>query len=110
MAFLAAGLSLFFGNLDRINTVSASSSGFAAKTREVQNVINDAKDTITLLRKLAVVTASLQIKMLAAEGRLEGPSVLLRKDEQKEDLLNELKTVGLNDEEIGRSPPPIARG
>jgi hypothetical protein len=63
-------------------------------------VITEAKDTIALLRKLAVVTAGLQVKMLAAEGRLQGPSSLLQKDAQKEELLSKLKNIGLNEEHI----------
>jgi hypothetical protein len=94
---LAAAISLFFGNLDRIKTLRASGSGFEAETRDV---INEAKDTIALLRKLAVVTAGLQVKMLAAEGRLQGPASLLQKDAQKEQLLSDLKIIGLNEEEI----------
>lgn len=100
VAFLAAGLCLLFGNLDRIDTLSASVSGFEAKTREAQNVLNDAKDTLALLRKLAVVTASLQVKLLAAEGRLQGPDRLMQKDEQKDQLLSELKRIGLDDDEL----------
>ncbi len=97
IVFLAAAISLFFGNLDRIKTIRASGSGFEAETREV---INEAKDTIALLRKLAVVTAGLQVKMLAAESRLQGPASLLKKDEQKEQLLSELRSIGLNAKEI----------
>jgi hypothetical protein len=100
VALTAAALSLFFGNIDEIESLTASASGFNVKTREVRQVITDAKDTITLLRKLAVVTAGLQVKMLAAEGRLQGPDSLLQKDVQKEELLSELKNIGLNEDEI----------
>jgi hypothetical protein len=97
IVLLAAMLSLFIGNLDRIKTLKASRSGFEAETRDV---INEAKDTVVLLRKLAVVTAGLQVRMLAAEGRLQGPGSLLQKDEQKDQLLADLKTIGLNEEEV----------
>jgi hypothetical protein len=100
IAFLAAVVILFFGNLDRIKTLKASRSGFEAETREVKGVITEAKETIALIRKLAVITAGLQVKMLAAEGRLQGPDSLLQKDVQKDQLLSELKNIGLNEEEI----------
>jgi hypothetical protein len=100
VVFFAAALSLVLGNTDKIESLSASRSGFDVKTREVQKVIDNANDTIALLRKLAVITASLQVKMLAAEGRLQGPASLLRKDAQKDDLLVELKNIGLSDAEI----------
>jgi hypothetical protein len=97
IAFLAATVSFYFGNLDRIEFLRASAAGFESKTREV---INEAENTIALLRKLAVLTASLQVKMLAAEGRLQGPASLLQKDEQKDRLLQELKKIGLKDDEL----------
>jgi hypothetical protein len=102
VALGAAALSFSFGNIDKIESLTASASGFNVKTREVQTVINDAKDTIGLLRKLAVATAGLQVKMLAAEGRLQGPASLLGKDAQKEELLRELKSIGLTDEELAK--------
>jgi hypothetical protein len=102
IAFLAAVVILFFGNLDRIKTLKASRSCFEAETREVKGVITEAKETIALIRKLAVITAGLQVKMLAAEGRLQGPDSLLQKDVQKEELLSELKEIGLNQEETAK--------
>jgi hypothetical protein len=97
-AVILAMFCAVLGNPDRI--ASLKIWGFETQTREVQKVIDNANDAIALLRKLAVVTASLQVKMLAAEGRLQGPASLLQKDAQKDELLVELKNIGLTDKEI----------
>lgn len=100
VALGGAALALFFGNLDQIDSMKVSSSGFEAKTREMQGVIDDAKATVASLHALAAMTAALQVDLLAAEGRWTAETTILHKDEQKARLLTRLKALGLTDEEL----------
>lgn len=67
---------------------------------ELRQTISDAKDTITLLRKFIVATTSLQVKMLATEAHL--PDRPQDRDDQEQQLLNSLKSIGLTDEEVSQ--------
>ena len=55
---------MFFGYLDKIKTIKIGKSGFEAETRELNNLIGKAKDTITELQELGKlvgdVTTTLQ--------------------------------------------------
>jgi hypothetical protein len=92
-------LCLFAGNIDRLDTIKASFSGFEAKTREAQAVVDEAKATVASLRKLAVATATFEIDQLAASGRIVGTAAA-HKDQQKERLLEQLKGLGLSEDEL----------
>jgi hypothetical protein len=96
----SAALCLFFANLDRVESLKASLSGFEAKTREAQAVVDQAKATVASLRELAVATASFQVDLLAAAGRFGGGGTPARKDEQKAHLLERLKGLGLTNEQL----------
>lgn len=102
VAVMAAAICLFFGNLDHFESVEVALSGFKAKTRELQGVIDDAKATVTSLHELAVTTAALQVDLLASEGRWGGPTTILHKDEQKAQLLARLKALGLTGKELAQ--------
>jgi hypothetical protein len=84
--------------LDRLDTIKASYNGFEAKTREAQAVVDEAKATVASLRALAVATATFEIDQLAAEGRIG--TMAARKDQQKERLLEQLKGLGLSEEQL----------
>ncbi|MDB5401251.1 MAG: hypothetical protein JWQ55_3269 [Rhodopila sp.] len=103
---VGAVLCFFFANLDRIETLKAGSSGFEAKTREVQAVVDEAKATVASLRELAVTTASFQVDLLAAAGRFGGGGTAARKDGQKAHLLERLKGLGLTDEQLAEIDRP----
>lgn len=98
--FLGAAISLLVSNIDRIELFKAGLNGFEAKTREAQAVVDDARATVTSLRQLAVATAALQVDMLAAAGRFGGDSDARWKDDQKAHLLEQLKSLGLSDEQL----------
>jgi hypothetical protein len=75
-------------------------SGFEAKTREAQAVVDEAKATAASLRELAVATASLEVDMLAAAGNIWVATPAARKDQLKAQLLERLKALGLSDEQL----------
>jgi hypothetical protein len=94
---VAAALCFFFGNTERLDSIKAGLTGFEAKTREAETVLNQAKATVASLQKLAVATASFQVYELAGAGRF-GESVGKPKDEQKARLLERLRGIVTDDQ------------
>jgi len=63
---VAAFISGFVGNLDRIESFKATPGSIEARTHAV---ISEAKDTIAELRQLAKATGEVLVRVLAGEGR-----------------------------------------
>lgn len=94
MAFIC----LVIGNIDRIETFRASPSGIEAKTREVQQVIDSAKATVSSLHELAKAVAALEVDLIAGAARL-GPDSK-HKDALKNNLLQKLRALGLDERSV----------
>jgi septal ring factor EnvC (AmiA/AmiB activator) len=95
---LMAFACLFIGNLDRIETFKASASGIEAKTREVQQVIDSAKATVSSLNELAKAIAAIEVDLIAGAARIGADSK--HKDALKSDLLQKLKALGLDENSL----------
>jgi len=83
IAFLAAAICALVGNADRFETLKASLSGIEAKTREVTQVVEDARVALREVHVLAGMTASQLIEMMAGAGRFGGGATSRIKDEQR---------------------------
>ena len=97
LAFLAAAVCLFFGNLDRIKSLKASLFGFEAETREV---IQTARDTIGELRLIAKDFSHLLVLFLHGEGRFGGAMSEDEKQAFEIKLLQNLREIGLDETQI----------
>jgi len=95
---LCAFLSFIFANVDKIDNFKASPNGFQAQMKQVQTVLDDTKATVESLRELATMVASLQVDMLASQGRWDPD--LPHQDQQKEQLLDNLKNLGLTPKQL----------
>jgi hypothetical protein len=66
---VVAFVCLFIGSIDRIESFKASASGIEAKTREVQQVLDSAKATVSSLNELAKdIAAMLQSKLIRLQA------------------------------------------
>ncbi len=105
---VAAILAVVFavlGNPDRIESLSFSPiNGFAAKTRELNKTIDDAKEAIRQIRELAVVSAETLIDLSENSNALlvEGPGQdeYKKQDERKAKILESLRKMGLPMEQV----------
>jgi hypothetical protein len=95
---LMAFACLFVGSIDRIETFKASVSGIEAKTREVQQVLDSAKATVSSLNQLAKDIVAIEVDLIAGANRIEADSK--HKDALKVDLLRKLKALGLDENSV----------
>jgi hypothetical protein len=97
--FISAAFCALIGNLDKIESFQASISGFNAKMREADRVVDEAKSVLTELHKFAEMASTMLINMLSGEGRLGGrvPNEI---EEDRKRILESLKSIGLDDEVI----------
>ena len=98
IAVIAFFTLLFFANLDRISEFKASKSGFEAKTREVKEIVEEAKITIKQIQILSKIVASTTLSLVKRSGRMGGYS----DDEEekiKESILNVLLQLKISKEE-----------
>ena len=95
---LMAFACLCIGNIDRIESFKASASGIEAKTREVQQVIDSAKATVSSLNELAKAIAAIEVDLIAGAARLGADSK--HKDALKSNLLQKLKAPGLDERSV----------
>ena len=79
---------MFFANIDKFSEFKAGKSGFEAKTREVTQVVNEAKTTIKELQALAKITASTTLSLVKRAGRIGGFS-----DEAEENIKKSILDV-----------------
>lgn len=101
VAFLAAVSCALIAYLDRFESLKASVSGIEAKTREVRQVVDEARTTISELHKLAELTGAFMINMMSGIGRWDGypPKVIER---NREEIVDVLKAIGLADQAVAR--------
>jgi hypothetical protein len=108
LAFLAAIFCALIGNLERIESIKATISGIEAKTREAKAVVAEAKQAIDSLHRLAEMTGTMLIEMIAGEGRWGGTETDL-KAEQRAHVLETLGAIGLPSDAIRRAAAADAR-
>lgn len=98
-AFFAFGALLFFANIDRISEFTLGSSGFKAKTKEVAEVVEQARGAMSELQLLSKIVASTTLSLVKRSGRMGGYS-----DEEEEyikgSVLNVLRQIGISEKEL----------
>lgn len=89
------------GNIDKLESLKASATGFEAKTREIAQVIDEARVTIKEFYELAEMTGSIVIELMARNGRIGGtpPNV---SDRWRSRVLDTLSNFGLSPAAIKR--------
>ena len=95
-AFASGGLFLMIGFLSEIKFFKASTSGIEAETREV---VKEAKETITELRKMALLFSRISLKGIKSTGRF-GTNSNVASEEMKDSLVALLKELGAADDKI----------
>jgi len=94
MAFGGFVALLVAANLDRISEFKASKSGFEARTREVREVIAEAKSTVSELQLLARNIGELTLSLVKRSGRFGGYNED-EKEKIKSSVLDVLRKVGI---------------
>ena len=97
--FIMAILFLFFANVDRLKTFSASLKGVTAETREIRDIVSEGKNLIKELRDLSKIMATTELGLIKRSGRLGGYSYG-EKEEIKASTLNLLQQIGIPEKEI----------
>lgn len=97
----AAAVSAFVGNIERFELFKASAAGIEAKMHEVDQLKLEARVTINEFHALAEMTATLLLQQITSGGRFGGQSAA-QKDQQRTQLLDTLKKIGLTQEAINR--------
>lgn len=92
-AIFAAALAALIGNLERIDSMNFSASGFQAKMRQVETALQE-------VQRLAVMTVAVLVDLIAAGGRWSGSGSIGKKDAQKETVLEMLRSLKLSGEQI----------
>jgi hypothetical protein len=106
LAAIPAFLLVIAANLDRIESFKASyqSAVIEAKTRELTQTIDDAKEAIRQIRELAVVTAEALIDLRLNSNALltgaPGRDEFKEQDEFKARVIEALKRMGLPQEKL----------
>jgi hypothetical protein len=77
-----------------------------AASREVQDVLDDAKATVASLHELATMTGAFLVDNIGGSGRWAGEGTIEMKDRAKERLLERLKALGLKDDALSE----VSRG
>lgn len=99
MAFGGFVALLVAANLDRISEFKASKSGFEARTREVSEVIAEAKSTVSELQLLARNIGELTLSLVKRSGRFGGYNED-EKEKIKSSVLDVLRKVGIPESEF----------
>jgi hypothetical protein len=102
VAFLAASLCAFLGNISRIESFKASPTGVEARMREVADVVDEAKATLKSLHEVAAMAGATLIDLNAASGRWGGGTTNIKKDALKARVLKTLRGLKLDDEMVAR--------
>src|ERR1700693_3639820 len=101
IAFLCVVFCGLIGNIEGLESFRASLSGIEAKTREVTQVVEEARVAVREFRVLAEMTGSYLIELMAGAGRLGGaPEEYDR--ERRTRILSSLIAIGLDPEAIAR--------
>ena len=90
--FMASGALLFVANLDRIEAIKASPSGFEAKTRDL---ITRAEHTLSELQLLAKLVSEMTLSLVKRQGRWGGYEDT-EQERVKEIVLNVLTKIGVD--------------
>lgn len=104
LAAIPAFLLVISANLDRIESFKASyqSAAIEAKTRELTQTIDDAKEAIRQIRELAVITgeALIDLRMNSHALIADGTDIYKEEDEFKARVIEALKKMGLPQETL----------
>ncbi len=90
---------LFFVNSDKMESFKASTDGIEVKTRELKQVVDDAKATLKDIQDLAKVIVGINIDSIQRQGRLGGYTED-DKDSLKNKLFNSLKELKIDQNQI----------
>ncbi len=97
--FIMGILFLFFANINRLKTFSASFKGVTAETREIKHIVAEGKNLIKELQDLSKIMAITELGLIKRSGRLGGYSYD-EKEEIKASTLNLLQQIGIPEKEI----------
>jgi hypothetical protein len=105
---LTAGLVLLFAaTIDRFESLKGL--GMEAKTRQLNQTISEAKDTLHSVRELAELSGAAVIDMGARMGRLDGAPSAKESIALADCVRTTLESIGSSDEAIARALRPWAR-
>jgi hypothetical protein len=95
LILVGAFFSGLIANIHRFESLKASLSGFEAKMREAEEVIEEAKATVSSLQRLGTAFGCFLVEAVEGAGRYQSHSSQARRVERKLRLVEQLKALDL---------------
>jgi hypothetical protein len=101
IAFVSATICALVGNLDKFEFLKASIWGIEAKTRELKDVVDEARVTLKEFHTLSEMIGGLLIELMAGAGRWGGNSSQYDW-QRRQRVLDTLAAIGLTEDAVRR--------